>query len=244
MKIRNYLIAFVFLIGYAARSQTIKVTNIGYEQNKVVITYQLQDSVVGRYYTVGVYTSEDDYTNPLKHVEGDVGLEVRPGNERKIYWDVKEEQGAFYEGRIAFELRAKEFIPFISMGGFEEIKTLKRGRAYNITWTGGGVHNVLNFDLYKGEKKVHTFPNIANAGHYKMILPKWTKPGNDYHFKISDTNNSEEVVYTEEFKVRRKIPLAYTAIAVAGVGVGVAVILMLQPEIDSDISDPTSPLGE
>lgn len=240
MKIRNYLIAFVFLLGYASKSQTIKVTNIGYEQNKVVITYQLQDSVVGRYYTVGVYTSEDDYTNPLKHVEGDVGLEIKPGKERKIYWDAKLEQGAFYEGKMAFELRGKEFMPFISMGGFEEVKTIKRGREYNITWTGGGAHNILNFDLYDEEKKVLTFPNIANAGHYKLILPKWVKPGNNYKFKISDTKNSEEVIYTEVFKVRRKIPLVYTVLAGIGVGGAAAAIIMLQPKTIGDdfILDP------
>ncbi|MEQ8532190.1 MAG: hypothetical protein RIB86_10075, partial [Imperialibacter sp.] len=52
-----------------------------------------------------------------------------------------------------------------------------------------------------------------NVGNTTIIIPNDVKPGR-YRFKISDSRNRDEVVYTMNFIVKRKVPL----IAKAGLG--------------------------
>jgi hypothetical protein len=147
-----------------------------------------------------------------------VGLEVKPGNNNKFSWDAKAELGENFSGSVSLEIRGKLYIPFVRFGGFDEYKAIKRLKPYEITWSGGTPQNILNFDLYRGEKKVMTFPNIANVGHYKLTLPKDVKPGKDYRLRISDTKNKDEVVYTGAFIVKRKTPLLLKILPVLALG--------------------------
>lgn len=195
------------ITGYKAQSQQVEITNIEYTDNKVEVTYNLLDSIVGRYYTIRLYSSKDNFLNPLEKVSGEVGMEIKPGSTKKITWDASHELGSSFKGKVALELRGRVFVPFINMEGFEDIQVMKRKRDYNIIWTGGRPQNILNFNLYKGEQKVQTFANIANVGHYKLQLPAHTKPGKDYRFVIADTKNKDEVVRTGQFRIKRKVPL-------------------------------------
>ena len=97
-------------------------------------------------------------------------------------------------------------------------KTFKRLRPTEITWTGGTQQNILNFDLYKGEDKITSFPNIANVGHYTMTIPTTVKPGKGYKFKITDTKNKDQIVYSASFGVTRKIPLILKILPVGLLG--------------------------
>jgi hypothetical protein len=110
------------------------------------------------------------------------------------------------------------------MEGFNDFKKFKRGKPYEIHWNGGRPQNVLNFELYNGEQKVHTFSGIANGGKYNLIFPMDTRPGNNYRFKISDSKNKDEVVNTGKFSITRKVPLLVKAIPVIALG-GVIYIL-------------------
>ena len=181
---------------------------VEYNDNKVLIHYNLTDTIAGRSYIVRVYSSTDNYLNPLRDISGDVGFEINPGLNKKIVWDPVAELGDSFDGKVALKIRARVFIPFITFGSVEEYKTFTRGRSYDITWSGGTAQNILNFDLYHGETKIASFPNIANVGHYKLTLPLTAKPRQGYRFKISDSKNKDEVVNTGQFGIKRKIPLS------------------------------------
>ena len=77
-------------------------------------------------------------------------------------------------------------------------------------------------------------------GHYKLTLPKDVKPGKDYRFRISDTKNKDEVVYTGTFIVKRKTPLIVKILPVVAVGVGV-VLLGGGDDGPSNIPNPPDP---
>ena len=239
---RNTLF-LMLLAGMAARAQEFSITRVELAGDELVIFYDLVDTVVNRHYTVHVYSSIDSYLNPLEKINGDAGLEVAPGKNKRIEWNIAEELGSDFEGKVGIEVRGRLYVPFVRFTGFDDYKVRKRGVPFVITWSGGTRQNVLNFDLYKGDTRVWTQANIANAGHYEMEIPTSVKPGKGYRFRISDTKNKDEVVYTGEFVIKRKIPLGLKALSVLAVGGGVYFLFSPGPT-NTGLIDPLCPEGD
>lgn len=239
--IKGNLLTLVFLALFLSlQAQQFTVKRVELANERVIVHYDLTDDVTGRSYTLNVYGSHDNFLNPLQKITGDAGLEVKPGINRKFVWDARAELGEDFSGSVALEVRGRLYIPFVRFTGFEDYRVLKRGKPYQLTWSGGTQQNILNFDLYKGDKKVHTFSNIANVGHHKLTLPKDTRPGKDYKLRISDTKNKDEVVYTGAFAVKRKTPLLLKVLPVLAVGY-LAATLAGGESGPSDIPDPIEP---
>ncbi len=214
--------ALLFLIVLAPFSslfgQEISIKNIELDGDHVFISYSLIDSTLGRKYTVNLFSSKDNFATPLRKINSDIGIEIQPGINKKIDWNAKEEFGHDFEGKVAFEIRSKIYIPFLALKEFD-FKKLKRGNAYEITWSGGRPQNILNFDLCRGEKCVASFSNIANMGHYTLVIPMHVKPGDGYQFKISDTKNKDELIHSGTFSIVRKAPLLLKVMPVVMLGV-------------------------
>jgi len=99
----------------------------------------------------------------------------------------------------------------------------------------------MNFELYRGDIKEHVFPNIANVGNYPMKIPAFVKPADNYRLKIVDSENQDEVIFTQEFSISRKIPFGIKAVGTAAV-VGTAVYLIIKSRpVNNDIENPASP---
>lgn len=219
-------------------SQQFTIKRVEVAGDKINIYYDLLDDIQQRAYTIALYSSRDNFISTLEKVTGDIGLEVKPGGNRKIVWNAKEELGADFEGKIGLEVRGRVYIPFVRLDGLN--KSFKRDRPYEITWTGGTQQNILNFDLYKGDNKVTTFPNIANVGHYTLTMPTSVKPGKGYKFKITDTRNKDQIVYSVPFSVNRKIPLLFKAVPIAALG-GVIYLLTSGDKGPQEIPSPPEP---
>lgn len=204
-------------------AQDFAVKRVESSQGKITLYYDLLDTL-GRGYTINVYASRDNFIAPLQRITGDAGLEVKAGKGKKIVWDAPAELGPDFDGKMGLEVRGRVYIPFVRFERFEEYKAIKRGKAYNISWTGGTPQNILHFDLYKGEKKVTSFTDVANTGKYKLTLPTSVKPGSNYKFKITDSKNKDEIVYTGNFTVKRKVPLLLKVIPILSVGALVATL--------------------
>ena len=233
------LLCFCVLgLSVTLHAQQFVIKRVELANQQVIVHYDLLDTVSGRTYSMNVYASNDNFINPLQKISGDVGLEVKPGNNKTFAWDAKAELGENFSGSVSLEIRGKLYIPFVRFSGFDEYKTIKRLKPYEITWSGGSPQNILNFDLYKGDKKVTTFPNVANVGHYKMTLPKDVKPGKNYRLRISDTKNKEDVVYTGLFTVKRKTPLLLKVLPVLAVGY---LATLLGGGGPNEIPDPIGP---
>lgn len=221
-------------------AQDFKIKKLEQVGDKINLYYDLIDSVenVKRTYSISLYSSRDSYTSPLTKVAGDVGQIVKPGGNKKITWNASEELGVDFEGKIGLEVRGKEFIPFLKLDGFNGKKVWKREGKEDVTWSGGRSNSLINFELYKDGKFVsapHT--SIATSlGKYSILIPKNTKPGSGYTFKIADSKNKEEYIFTEEFAIHRKIPLA--AKAFVFIGAGAAIYFLTKGDANNDIPDP------
>lgn len=219
-------------------SQKLEIAKTEISDDKIIIYYNIEDTLQNRFYTVRLYSSLDDFMHPLEQISGDAGVSLRPG-QKKIVWDPKE-LGESFNGKVALEIKARTYVPFVHFEGFESFKNIKRLKPYTLTWSGGTPQNILNFDLIHDDKKITTFPNIANVGHHTMLLPRTIRPG-IYKLRISDSKNRDDVVFTDEFRVKRKIPLALKmlpALAFSGI-----VYLMLSKETPQPFSipDPVTP---
>jgi hypothetical protein len=230
----------LLLIASLGVAQDLAIKKVELQGENVIVHYDLLDSIAQRPYTVSLYSSLDNFINPLAQVTGDVGLEIKTGGNKKIIWNAAKELGAAFAGDVSLEVRGKIYIPFVKLDGFNDYKKFKRGKSYKVTWTGGRGNSVLNFDLYRGEKKVSSYPNIANVGQYNLTFEKSTRPGKDYKLKVSDSKNKDDVVYSEVFRIKRKTPLLIKTMGVAGVGFLLSKLLTgdVTPK---DIVDPIKP---
>lgn len=223
--------AFFVAMSIPSTAQDLLIKRIEVDADKLYVIYDLADTAKGRSYTVNLYSSRDNYVNPIEKLAGDAGLEVYPGTNKRIEWRVREDLGINFEGKVAVELRAKVYIPFIRLEDLSKMKKIKRGKPTNISWTGGRPQNILNFELFNAdETKVATIPNVANVGSHDVLIPLDVKPGKGYRFKISDSKNKDEVVFSTPFVVARKIPLLYKILPGAAVAGAAAVILMQKEE--------------
>lgn len=229
---------FLSALSYAQNFTIIKAERQG---DNLIVYYDLLDSITNRTYTINVYNSLDNFINPLTKISGDLGLEVKPGGNRKIVWRAKEELGAEFTGDLSLEVRGKIYIPFVKLDGFDDYKKFKRQRDYKITWTGGRGNSVLNFDLYRGEKKITTFPNIANVGQYTLKFDANVRPGSNYKLKVSDAKNKDDVIWTDKFRIKRKTPLLIKIIPF--VAIGAVASTLLGETTNNDIIDPPTPKG-
>lgn len=219
------LALFMACLSGRSDAQSIDLKYVEFVTNRLVVHYDLSDTTAGRSYSVRLYSSLDGYLNSLEKVSGDVGLEIKPGKNKTIVWEFRQEPGITTKGRVAVELKAQLFIPFINTDNINGYKIFKRGRSYNLTWSGGSAQNILNFDLMKGDRKITTFPNLANVGHHSFDIPSYVKPGKNYRFRISDSKNKEDMVYTSLFRVKRKTPLFIKTLSLAGLAAGVYVLV-------------------
>jgi hypothetical protein len=235
------LLIILMAISRIAAAQEVKITQVELQASgDVVVTYNLHDDRLDRKYSLYLYTSADNYIQPLSKVAGDVGVDLAVGENKKLTWKAKEELGETFKGGVALELKGGIYVPFVTLDSFDDYKVFKRGKPYDVTWTGGRGDNVLNFELYKGDNKVKVFEERPNVGNTIIVIPKDVKPGR-YKFKISDSRNKDEVVYTMEFQVKRKIPLLLQVGVVAAVIGGTAYLISSGPDDESKIGEPPLP---
>ena len=206
-------------------AQDLEIKSVSVKGNDVIVNYDLLDDDLSHKYTLRLYSSQDNFVQPLTAVEGDVGIDQSVGGNKQVIWHVKDELGEDFKGDVSLELKGKLYIPFVTLNNFEDITSMKKSRPYNLTWAAGRGSSVLTFDLFNGKDEVvHTYTNIANVGEYRLELPKDVKPGKNYRFRITDQRNKEDVVFTPYFTIRRKVPLAAKVALVGLAGSGVALL--------------------
>src|SRR5205085_7876759 len=94
-------------IGIAATAQNFTIKRVELEGDLVNIYYDLMDTTARRTYTVNLFSSRDNFITALEKVSGDMGLEVKPGPNRKISWNTREELGNAFEGEVSLEIRGR-----------------------------------------------------------------------------------------------------------------------------------------
>ena len=243
MKFRKLGLTVLSLaIGWICNAQEVSIKSVSTQGGNVIVKYDLADIDPNHKYTLSLYASTDDYVQPLESVSGDIGVDIAVGGSKQVTWRAKEELGELFAGNVTIELKGKLYIPFVELYDFENIDSFKRGRPYNLTWAAGRGNDVLTIDLFNDDKEiVHTFTNVANVGEYNLVIPKDIKPGKDYRLRFTDQKNKDDVVYTSDFSVKRKIPFVLqAAVGFVVVGVGYAAISSSsgEPNINAEVLLP------
>jgi hypothetical protein len=210
-------ICCIILVQFAGIAQQFEITKVTIDPEEITVHYNLEDTTRNITYTIYMYSSRDNFLSPLVRVSGDQGLQVKPGFNKRIAWKAREDLKADFKGDVELEIRGRVYVPFIHVTDFAS-RTRRRTAPFFVKWTGGTPQNILKFQLYKGDKLVQDFPNAPNEHQYKLTLPATVRPSKNYYLKISDAKNSEQVVITPTFHVKRRIPLALKLIPAMAAG--------------------------
>ena len=205
-------------------AQTIEMDRVETSGNKVIVHYKLEDFNPNHLYAVSLYSSKDNFATPLTRVTGDVGTEVKPGNDKKIIWDITNELGDF-KGNLTFEVRGRVFIPFVKLINLNEGMVFKRGKNYPIVWTSGNLTGQVNIELFRDQERIWGENNLPNSGKYDWYVPGSAKKGSNYILKFTNTKDRNDVQVSLPFTIKPKTPLLIKAAALAVIGGGIAVLL-------------------
>ncbi|MEJ0029062.1 MAG: hypothetical protein WDO15_01235 [Bacteroidota bacterium] len=66
----------MLLTGTVATAQDVSIKRIELESTNVLIYYDLADTTRGHLYSINLYSSRDNFINPLTKLRGDFGIEV------------------------------------------------------------------------------------------------------------------------------------------------------------------------
>jgi hypothetical protein len=225
LALRGLVIAGFLLTGLTTNAQTVAISWVEIAGTKIIVHYDLETSNPNHEFSISLFSSKDNFSAPLTKVTGDVGNEIKPGKDKKIIWDVVAELGNF-KGDLELEVRGKIFVPFMRLTNFDASKKYKRGKSYPLTWTSGNMGGQIDIELYDGQTRVNSDRGVSNSGKFEWVIPASVKPGSNYRLKFTDTKNREDVIYTKEFKIVPKVPMAAKAlIGLAVVGGGAAAAL-------------------
>jgi hypothetical protein len=207
------------------QAQSVRIQHIEIAGDKIVVVYDLDDSSPTNEYQIGLYASTDKFAVAMAKVKGDVGDEVKPGNGKRIEWNIVEELGEF-AGDLSLEVRGKVFIVFVKIRDFDATRTYKRGKRYGLSWKPGNA-NPVHIELYKGGERLTGELNHPNNGAYTLSIPPKLSPGKDYRIKITDSKKIDDFIFTDFFTIKQQVPLA-VKIAAGGVIAAGATFLLLQ----------------
>lgn len=209
------LLILVQFASFSLSAQSIQITKMKIVNDKMEIYYNIDDSNPNNEYLVTVFSSKNNYSAPHTIVSGDVGQEVKPGDNVAI-WNIKEELGD-YQGSLSVEIRASVYIPFVRLKEEEDKKVFKRGNSYELKWRPGNT-NPVHIELFLDDQKVGGQLNHPNDGSFSTVLSKDLKRGAKYKIKVSDAKHPEDFVYTNFFTVKRKVPLLLKVIPFIALG--------------------------
>lgn len=217
-------------------AQSIMNIKIQISGDRIIINYDLESVNTDYNFSVIIYSSHDNYAEPLKQVTGDVGMDVKPGGNKKITWEAHEELGDF-EGKIALEIRARFYIPFLRLLNPVVNDKWKRGKIHNIEWSGGGSSDI-RIDLYRDNQREQTIITAQNTGVFRWNIPIGIKPGKNYQLLLSDSRNTEDQVYSEGFSVTHKIPSLLKGAVVLAAGIVIYLIIPDKTKPEESIPNP------
>jgi hypothetical protein len=217
------LILFCFVSGICL-AQNARIDRIDIRGNKIIVWYILSDPNYNHKYSINLFSSIDNFKSPLNKVSGDVGMEVKPGNENKIIWDITNEVGSF-KGSLSLEVRGSVVAPFVQIAPSEFRRAFKRGKTYPVIWRSGNLAGHVNIELYKEDQLVWGSNNLPNVGKYTWLVPSDIKKGDNYRLKFTNAKDPTDFQYTAFFLIKpRTSMLAKVAGALIIVGGGVAVL--------------------
>ena len=220
-RMKHSLLALCLLFtGVTASAQ--RVENIRSEINgeDITIIYDLVAARSGQVFAISIYSSHNDYSDPLSEVSGDVGDDITTGNNKVIVWQARKELGP-YRGTLTFEIRAKVIYNPISIISPEAGETFKGGKSLEIRWDGGTATDQVTVQLLKGNQVYSEITaNSTNDGMENWPVPAKIEKNSTFKVRISSTNPHASPVESGFFTLKKKgspvVPLVLLGLAGGG----------------------------
>jgi hypothetical protein len=233
------LLGLALVVGHWCSGQSLYITAVEQQKDVIHIHYELLDPNPINRYTIKVYSSRDQFTEELHYVTGAIGPNVDCGPDNVIHFNMVKEYGVSFaaagEETVSFDLRGELYIPFLSMQSIPG--KVKRGKDYSISWIVQGDIRDLSVELMKGSETQRNF--TANSAQSLVLnLPAKIKPGR-YRLRVTDQASTSRQFMSGEFKIVRKVPLAFV---IAPVVVGGVIWFIARPEpTPPRLPDPAIP---
>ena len=116
----------------------------------------------------------------------------------------------------------------------------KRGNSIQVRWTGGNPDDEYALDLFDGRFHYRHVGELKNSGTYPWIIPMDVKPGKEYKFKLTNTDDFGEFAFSQTFVIKRRVPVAVWIVPGALVVGGAVYMLFFYGE--DEISDLPAPI--
>jgi hypothetical protein len=213
----SFILALVFF-SLVCNAQNIQNLDASFNDGNVIITYDLPEKNPNRTYYLKVFSSRDNFTNPLQEVTGDVGEDITIGTNKKIVWNAAKELGTF-DGELIFKLKGEmNALPLVLINPTNNRK-IKKGKELSIKWQGGKSDSKVKLGLYQEDVMVTSLGEQGNTGSYNWRVPKKFNKG-EFIIKLSSGN---EIVQSS-IVVKSSSKLLLIGLPVVAVGAAVAVL--------------------
>ncbi len=203
MKYRS--LAFILLsVGVTCSAQQISYLQAITTGDFVTIYYDLDSTLSGQLLHVDLFSSHDQYQQPLQYVRGDVGDHIKPGKMKKIEWGAKKELNQ-YRGELTFEVRARLTFSPITIVFPHHLANLQSDQIDTLVWKGGLADDSLQLNLLWENHKAVPIAVVPNTGHYEWNIPKKMRERRDYRLEISWWNKGKKYqTQSSQFSIKRK----------------------------------------
>ncbi len=222
--------------------QAQQVNNIIAEKDGdyVKITYDLSAGSPSEMFEVQLYGSHNNFTTPLRSVSGDIGKNIKPGEDKIIIWRPMEELTTF-TGEIIFEIRATLLTGYYQVTNPTSASKFKKKRVVPVKWKGGQSDEEVTLEVVKfGSPVLLIAEKLSNSGSYNWTIPKDFDKGAGYQVKVTNSADQALAGTSNVFRIAGGIPpwiMVGVPVVVGGAVVGV---LMSGGEEPTDPVNPTN----
>lgn len=224
------LLLLALLSPLATFSQKLENLKAIPQGEKIIVTYDISSDFPGDKYDIALYASSNNFSSPLQRVTGDVGRGQAEGKGKRIEWDAKNELGN-YKGELSFEVRAEVIAAFALK---HEVISAKRGKSIQLDWRGGAKNQDVKIELLKEGVVQGVVGTVSNNGTYNWAIASSEKTGVGYQLRFV---NGKEIVTTQPFSIKHKIPMVVKVLPLVAVGIIVALSGGSKPSNDATTKD-------
>lgn len=202
-------------------AQTVENITLDFDGNRMSITYDLTSSSADQKFSISLFSSHNNYNEPITYVSGDVGDNVVAGKQKKVIWNLKRELPVDFNDEIAIKVKA---IPIANYSLNPMANGYKKGGVLQVLWEGGLPNELVKIDLLKNNVFQQTLTETKNNKSYTWDIPKEFEKGSGYTVRLTNMSDEEQSISSTSFRIKPRLPLALKIAPVVLVGVLVGIL--------------------
>lgn len=228
-------LAMIF-IGSDVDAQRVFNLRTELKDGKVTVIYDLEAPSDEYEFDVKLYGSHNNFSTPVKLLNGDAGSGQKPGVDKKLVWSAREEIGVF-KGTLQVELSATPKLnvaPVIitePTGG----QVVRRGKSIEVKWTGGSKKEEIELQLTRGSDLHRSIEKVPNTGNYKIKI-SGEEPLGEYQVRLLSLQGE---VFSKPFEVKKPTKVLFKILPVVGLA---GVVFLLTGKSSGEVKElPVAP---